>query len=166
LTRAGLSGILHEQTGGGGPNGGDQRLTLGIRGDHATRATSDGAQQVGSRESEPDQGFGPLICGGCGKDCLDAQIGGHALPTPLEDEDVDRVVSLLHKAMTLQEIQADRMVLGGGLARNYPQIGERLERLSGIQTFPSATPVGLKSAAPFGLMHARGRGTDVSVRSR
>lgn len=138
---------------------------------YVVMGTGIGAMFVADHEVIPLEfghlpGFGPLICGGCGKDCLDAQIGGHALPTPLEDEAVDRVVSLLHKAMMLQVIQADRMVLGGGLARNYPQIGERLERLSGIQTFPSATPVGLKSAAPLGLLHARGRGTDVSVRSR
>lgn len=99
-------------------------------------------------------GFGPLICGGCGNTCFDAQIGGHALPTPLDDRDIAVIVGMLHEAMQRQGIQADRMVLGGGMNRRYPQIRERLEHLTNVPLFASAAPSGMKSAAPFGLMYA------------
>jgi hypothetical protein len=98
--------------------------------------------------------FGPLMCGGCMNNCLDAQIGGHALPTPLEDRDIDRIVGALHEAMLRQSITADCMVLGGGMNRRYPQIRERLAKLTNIPLLASAAPTEMKSAAPFGLMLA------------
>jgi predicted NBD/HSP70 family sugar kinase len=40
--------------------------------------------------------FADAVCGGCGRaSCLDAQIGGHALPQPLTGDDRARVVRLL-----------------------------------------------------------------------
>lgn len=98
--------------------------------------------------------FGPKFCGGCLNYCLDAQIGGHALPTPLGDEDIDHIVRLLHEAMGRADIQADVMVLAGGVNRNFPQIRERLKPLVEWPIVPSRTPEGLKSAAPLGLRHA------------
>jgi hypothetical protein len=97
--------------------------------------------------------FGPQFCGGCLNNCLDAQIGGHALPTPLGDEDIDYIVRLLNEAMGRANIQADLMVLAGGVNRGYPQIRERLQPLVDFPIVPSNTPGGLKSAAPFGLRH-------------
>jgi predicted NBD/HSP70 family sugar kinase len=97
-------------------------------------------------------GFGPNFCGGCMNYCLDAQIGGHALPTPLADPDIDFIVRLLQRAIVQEKIEAECMVLAGGANRTYPQIRERLSLL-----VASAAPAGLKSAAPFGLKVQLGR---------
>ncbi len=99
--------------------------------------------------------FGPKRCGGCGRiGCLDAQIGGHTLPHPLSDQDVDTIVAILDEAFARQEIAFDRVVVGGGIPRSYRRIvsglGERIEP----PTYPSGCPDGYKSAAPFGLLHA------------
>jgi hypothetical protein len=111
-------------------------------------------------------GFGPRVCGGCGNTCLDAQIGGHALPSPLRADDIERVVDLLCLAMVQQKIEADRLVFGGGISRNYPEIGERVGAEVGIRTVPSACPKGMKSAAPFGLLRAWQRLTKARTESR
>ena len=101
--------------------------------------------------------FGPKRCGGCGRvGCLDAQIGGHALPTPLGDEDIATVVTILSAALDKQEIAIDRIVVGGGLARRYPQIVSELAECIDQRVEPSASPDGFKSAAPIGLLHAWG----------
>ncbi len=98
--------------------------------------------------------FGLRFCGGCLNYCLDAQIGGHALPTPLGDEDIEYILRLLREAMERADIQADLMVLAGGVNRSYPRIRDRLQPLVGTPIVASRTPEGLKSAAPFGLRHA------------
>jgi predicted NBD/HSP70 family sugar kinase len=49
--------------------------------------------------------FGPKRWGGCGRmGCLDAQIGGHALPTPLGTDDIETIVNLLGVAINQQDI--------------------------------------------------------------
>lgn len=97
--------------------------------------------------------FGPKRCRGCGRvGCLDAQIGGHTLPTPLGDSDITKVVTVLQAALDKQEIVVNRIVLGGGLPRRYPQIVSLLGQRTDQSVEPSATPPRFKSAAPFGLL--------------
>jgi predicted NBD/HSP70 family sugar kinase len=102
-------------------------------------------------------GYGPKFCGGCMNYCLDAQIGGHALPTPLADPDIDLIVRLLHQAMVQERISADIMVFAGGVNRAYPQIRERLSQRIGAPVLASRAPAGMKSAAPYGLGRQLGR---------
>lgn len=99
--------------------------------------------------------FGPKRCGGCGRvGCLDAQIGGHALPTPLRSGDVEVVVQILGAAINQQEIAVDRVVVGGGMARRYPSLVSRLRDRVEPAVAASACPAFYKSAAPFGLLYA------------
>lgn len=123
--------------------------------------TGIGASQVADHVVTPVEfghlpGFGPNTCGGCGAQCLDAQIGGHALPDPLDADDIERMVELLAVAVAIarQTFTADRLVLSGGIPRRYPEIAIALESLCGLPMLRSACPVEFKSAAPFGLMHA------------
>jgi len=99
-------------------------------------------------------GFGVNRCGGCGEACLDAQIGGHALPNPLGNDDIEKVIGLLSAAIVRQRITTDRLVLGGGIPRRYSRIAKGVQEQTGLPTYPSACPREFKSAAPFGLLHA------------
>lgn len=127
---------------------------------HISMGTGIGATAVNEGNLIPVEfghltAFGPNRCGGCGRaGCLDAQIGGHALPTPLGDEDIVKVVTVLHAALGRQEIVIDRIVMGGGLARRYPQIVTDLGHQTDRPVEFSASPSGFKSTAPFGLLHA------------
>ncbi len=99
--------------------------------------------------------FGPKRCEGCGRaGCLDAQIGGHALPTPLHDGDVGAIVEALGAAISQQAIAVDRVVIGGGMARRYPSLVSRLRDRVEPAVAASACPASYKSAAPFGLLYA------------
>jgi hypothetical protein len=98
--------------------------------------------------------FGLNRCGGCGRvGCLDAQIGGHTLPTPLSDEDISNIVNVLSAALTKQDVTPDRVVVGGGLPRRYPRIVFGLGERADQPIEPSASPQRFKSAAPFGTMY-------------
>lgn len=99
--------------------------------------------------------FGPKRCGGCGRlGCLDAQIGGHALPTPLRDNDIEVIAKTLGAAIEQQGITIERVVVGGGMTRRYPSIVSRLRDYVELPVAASACPAEYKSAAPFGLMYA------------
>jgi predicted NBD/HSP70 family sugar kinase len=99
--------------------------------------------------------FGPNRCDGCGRvGCLDAQIGGHTLPTPLGRGDIAKIVAVLRAALAKQEIEVDRVVVGGGLPRRYPQVVSSLAKHTNEPVEPSASPARYKSAAPFGLLRA------------
>jgi predicted NBD/HSP70 family sugar kinase len=98
--------------------------------------------------------FGPKRCGGCGRvGCLDAQIGGHALPTPLDRAVIAMVTDVLCAAVSQQDFVMDRIVIGGGLARRYPEIVSGLIQRIGRTIEVSAAPREFKSAAPIGLLH-------------
>jgi predicted NBD/HSP70 family sugar kinase len=101
------------------------------------------------------QGFSDVRCGGChGIGCLDASIGGHALPTPLQERDVSRVATLLAQAISRQHSDVALVVLGGGLPRRYPSLIAALRRLlDPAHVQPTAAPARAKSAAPWGLVH-------------
>jgi predicted NBD/HSP70 family sugar kinase len=99
-------------------------------------------------------GFGTKRCGGCGRvGCLDAQIGGHALPTPLRDDDIAVVVEILGAAIEQQAIGIDGVIVGGGITRKYPDIVSRLSKRVKPAVQFAACPEHYKSAAPFGLIH-------------
>ncbi len=99
--------------------------------------------------------FGPKKCGGCGRvGCLDAQIGGHTLPTPLSANDIEFIVSTLRVAIQQQDIAFDRIVIGAGLPRRYPEIVSQLSHRISQSVESSSSPEHFKSAAPIGLWHA------------
>lgn len=98
--------------------------------------------------------FGPRQCEGCGNTgCLDAQIGGHALPSPLTSSDVERVAETAARAIAWSRVQVDTIMLGGGMARRYPDLISRLSKAAGIPVAPSRCAGGFKSAAPWGLVY-------------
>lgn len=122
--------------------------------------TGVGAATVSDHEVAPVEfghltGFGPNRCGGCGETgCLDAHIGGHALPNPLTGQAIDMIVGILSKAVDQQETTINRVVVGGGIPRRYPRIVQGLQMRIKPPTYRSACPNNYKSAAHFGLMHA------------
>jgi len=98
--------------------------------------------------------FGPNVCGGCGRrGCLDALIGGHALPTPLGEKDVDTSIDVLSAAIEQKTLSIARIVVGGGIARSYPAILPGLAERVTPTVYPSASLSVYKSAAPYGLLH-------------
>lgn len=94
-------------------------------------------------------GFGAAVCGGCGRrGCLDAAIGGHALPTPLSVEDVARVRESLMRAIQLTALPAGAtVVFAGGLVRSHPEVVPALEGME-----RSLAPAEAKSAAYVGVL--------------
>lgn len=99
--------------------------------------------------------FGPKRCGGCGRlGCLDAQIGGHALPNPLQDRDIDTIVTILTDAIAKQNLTFEQIVLGGGIPRRYPRIVTGLNDRVDSAVHLSRAPARFKSAAPFGVFRA------------
>jgi len=100
--------------------------------------------------------FGDNTCEGCGRrGCLDAQIGGHALSTPLRTTERDLIVRSLLKALRVQEIAIDRVVLAGGLLRAHPDIVTAVQAdTEGLDVLPSRCEPEYKSAAYLGLLHA------------
>lgn len=105
------------------------------------------------------QGFSDRRCGGCnGLGCLDASIGGHALPARLELTDVCRIADLLSRAIRRQHDHVPLVVLGGGVPRRYPRLVTILaEHLADIDVQPTRAPKEAKSAAHWGLAHAASR---------
>jgi len=101
---------------------------------------------------------GPKRCGGCGQvGCLDAQIGGRALPTPLGPDAIETIVDLLSDAITVisqQDMVIDRVIVGGGMARLFKNIVVCLHTRIAPPVLASACPAPYKSAAPFGLLYA------------
>ena len=89
-----------------------------------------------------DTGFGSALCR-CGKrGCLETVAAGWALPTPLGDDEVARVADAVLRAVDGHE---GPLVVGGGLARAYPRLVERMDAEG------SLAPAGAKSAAAWGL---------------
>jgi predicted NBD/HSP70 family sugar kinase len=101
--------------------------------------------------------FGDKTCGGCGRSgCLDAQIGGHALSTPLQAAERDLVIDSLSKAIDGQAVRIDRVVLGGGLVRANTAIVAGVRDRVSAPVHHSSCPAEYKSAAHHGLLHTQG----------
>lgn len=101
--------------------------------------------------------FGDAVCGGCGRTgCLDAQIGGHALPQPLTDDDRARVVRLLAAATrTVGLAEGATVAFGGGVARSYPTMVDQLQAaLPDLAIEPTRAPTSAKSAAYVAVIDA------------
>ncbi|GAA1572978.1 hypothetical protein GCM10009804_31870 [Kribbella hippodromi] len=100
--------------------------------------------------------FGDKVCAGCGRlGCLDAQIGGHALSTPMSAEELELVARCLVEAIGVQEV--DRVVLGGGLLRAHPDIETAVRAgAGGLDVLGSGCSGEYKSAAYLGLLHRHG----------
>lgn len=126
---------------------------------YVSLGTGVGAIAVDSGRSVPIEfghltSFGLKRCGGCGRvGCMDAQIGGHALPNPLGQEHIEQIVTTLQQGIERQDIQLDRVVIGGGMVRRYPQIATDLQGRTSPPLELSASPDRFKSAAPYGLLH-------------
>jgi predicted NBD/HSP70 family sugar kinase len=97
-------------------------------------------------------GFGdrPCACGQVG--CLETVAGGWALPTSLERTHLVAMAAALATAIAHEPLAEPRLVvLGGGIARGYPELVALLqEALPDYVVEPSAA-TGTKSAAAWGL---------------
>lgn len=103
-------------------------------------------------------GFSNAVCA-CGRTgCLETIAGGWALPDPLREEDLDRVVAALTKGLAHfipDNAQDSLVVLAGGISRRYPVLASRLNAALPTHTVEaSAAPPECKSAAAWGLRYA------------
>lgn len=101
-------------------------------------------------------GFSDKACTCTQIGCLETVAAGWALPDPLTTNDIDAVASAIAAALDRESIASPRLVvLGGGLARRYPSLCERLaEHAPDRRIENSAAPAGYKSASAWGLRHA------------
>jgi glucokinase len=101
-------------------------------------------------------GFSEDACS-CGRiGCLETVAAGWALPDPLSADDVDRMGMAIASALAREPSATGRLVvLGGGIARRYPRLCERLSaNAPSRRVESSAAPAGFKSAAAWGLRQA------------
>jgi predicted NBD/HSP70 family sugar kinase len=101
-------------------------------------------------------GFSERVCT-CGNvGCLETAAAGWALPDPLTANDVDAVAAAIASALEREPAASGRLVvLGGGIARRYPSLCERLARYAPSRRVEtSAAPAAYKSAAAWGLRQA------------
>lgn len=103
-------------------------------------------------------GFSEDVCA-CGRTgCLETVAAGWALPDPLAEADIERVVAALAKALPhfRPDNAADHtIVLAGGISRRYPEIAECLNAALPEDTVEaSLAPAECKSAAAWGLRYA------------
>jgi predicted NBD/HSP70 family sugar kinase len=105
----------------------------------------------------PDHGtrFGDLRCR-CGREgCLETVAAGWALPDPLDDGTVEHVAELLARAIDAHPLATEGIiVVGGGIARRYPELIDRIAAFLPRRTVEaSKAPATAKSAAAWGLRH-------------
>jgi predicted NBD/HSP70 family sugar kinase len=88
--------------------------------------------------------------------CLETVAAGWALPDPLSDHDLREVAADLSIALRAEPLAAEGpVVIGGGIARRYPQLIEFIaDRLDDRVVGPSSAPPEAKSAAPWGLRYS------------
>lgn len=101
-------------------------------------------------------GFSDTVCS-CGQvGCLETVAAGWALPDPLTANDIDAVAAAIASALDREPVASPRLVvLGGGIARRYPSLRDRLAEHTPDRTIEnSAAPAGFKSASAWGLRHA------------
>jgi predicted NBD/HSP70 family sugar kinase len=98
------------------------------------------------------------VCGRVG--CLETVAAGWALPSPLTDDALDGAALALALAIEREPLATpDLVVVGGGIARRYPELVDRIGEYVGGHRFVerSAAPHGFKSAAAWGLRAALAR---------
>ena len=100
--------------------------------------------------------FGDLACRCTRVGCLETVAAGWALPDPLTPSNLSSMASHLATAIVVHPLASiGVVVVGGGIARRYPQLVEALaELLPERDVEPSRAPVEAKSAAAWGLRSA------------
>lgn len=101
-------------------------------------------------------GFGSASCACGGRGCLETVAAGWALPTPIDDASIVAAASAIAEAIHREPLATAEslVVLGGGMARAYPQIVDLVRAgLEGLQVQTTSAPEQAKSAAPWGLLH-------------
>ena len=101
-------------------------------------------------------GFGSAGCACGGRGCLETVAAGWALPTPIDDSSIVAAASSIAEAIHREPLATAEslVVLGGGIARAYPQIVDLVRAgLEGLQVETTSAPGQAKSAAPWGLLH-------------
>ncbi len=101
-------------------------------------------------------GFSQEVCS-CGRvGCLETVAAGWAMPDPLTPRDIDRAAMAIADALAREPAATGRLVvIGGGIARRYPAMCERLSvHAPSRRIESSAAPAGYKSASAWGLRHA------------
>ena len=101
-------------------------------------------------------GFSSAICP-CGRTgCLETVAAGWSLPFPLNDDSLTRAAVSLATAMMSEPLATGGplVVIGGGIARRYPQIVEMIgAHLNDRVVEPTRAPADAKSAAAWGLFY-------------
>lgn len=99
------------------------------------------------------RGFGDDACP-CGRTgCLETVAAGWALPSPLSIEHLEKQAAAIAAALTDHELaQEGPVVVGGGIARAYPELIRCLQTLLPARSVePSRAPADAKSASAWGL---------------
>jgi predicted NBD/HSP70 family sugar kinase len=91
-------------------------------------------------------------CGQVG--CLETVAAGWALPTVLDDDDLDALAAHLDVLVEDPSLSSPLVVLAGGITRGHPSLVDRLASRSGRTVEGTAAPLSAKSAAPWGLLAA------------
>ena len=119
-------------------------------------AVVSGGQVVAGNLLGHIDGFSDKACS-CGRvGCLETVAAGWALPEPLSADDVDRMAMAIASALAREATATERLVvIGGGIARRYPRLCERLSANAPSRRVESSlAPDGYKSAAAWGLRQA------------
>ena len=98
------------------------------------------------------------VCGRVG--CVETVAAGWALPSPLTDAALDAAANAVAVAIEREPLATpDLVVVGGGLARRYPQLVARIGDYVGPHRYVEASAAlrGFKSAAAWGLRAALAR---------
>jgi glucokinase len=101
-------------------------------------------------------GFSDRTCT-CGRvGCLETVAAGWALPDPLDARAIDAVAVAIATAFDNEPLATPALiVLGGGIARRYPAIRDRMQIcIPEFNIELSAAPPEFKSASAWGLRHA------------
>lgn len=100
--------------------------------------------------------FGDLPCRCERRGCLETVAAGWALPDPLDEDTIIDVAAKLARAIATHELcGSGTVVLGGGIARRYPELVDEVARwLEGRTVERSLAPAKAKSAAGWGLRYA------------
>lgn len=114
---------------------------------------------LGGKYGDWDIGHAPVggsrFCPGCRSvGCLDAEAGLNALPSPLPEEEIQRIAGLLALAISGKEPDPSApIVVSGGVARHNTGLLPALSALLPNPIEPSIAPPEAKSAAYLGLRH-------------